>query len=92
MPRLPTNYNNTYFYKFECIDTEIKDSYVGHTTNFKRRRSEHYSQCTRTKARCYHMDFYKFIRDNGGWVTFDTIVTENRKCNDTLEAKKIERE
>ena len=91
MPRLPITQNTTYVYKFVCRDTEIKYSYVGHTTNFNRRRSEHHSQCTRPEARCYNMDLYKFMCDNGGWGNFDMILIENRKCNDTLEAKAIER-
>ena len=38
MPRLPVDYSNTYFYKIVCRDVSIPDMYVGHTTNFSKRK------------------------------------------------------
>lgn len=92
MPRIPINYANTYFYKLVCKDAKIIDFYIGHTTNFNRRKSEHKSQCIRPEARCYNMSVYQFIRENGGWENFDMIIIEDRKCDDTVEARKIERQ
>lgn len=39
MPKLPINYSNTHFYKIVCKNADIKDCYVGHTTDFKRRKA-----------------------------------------------------
>ena len=38
MPRLPVDYKNTIIYKIVCNDLKIKDTYVGHTTDFKSRK------------------------------------------------------
>ena len=91
MPRTPINYNNTIFYQILCRDTTIKDCYVGHTTDFKRRKSNHKSTCNNQNGRTYNLYLYEFIRDNGGWANFDMILIENRECADSLEARKIER-
>ena len=41
MPRKEIDYSNTHFYKIVCKDLNIKDCYVGHTTNFKNKKYEH---------------------------------------------------
>ena len=38
MPKLPINYDKTHFYKLCCRDPTITDIYVGHTTDFTRRK------------------------------------------------------
>ena len=37
MPKLPIDYSKTIIYKIICCDLNIKDCYVGHTTDFTRR-------------------------------------------------------
>ena len=91
MPRTPINYNNTIFYQILCRDITIKDCYVGHTTDFKRRKSEHKTTCNNQKSKNYNIYLYRFIRDNGGWDNFDMILIETRECADSLDARKIER-
>ncbi len=39
------NYSKGLVYKLCCNDTNIKDIYVGSTTNFIRRKSDHKSAC-----------------------------------------------
>ena len=41
MPRTPISYANTHVYKIVCRDLNSKYCCVGHTTDFKRRKSEH---------------------------------------------------
>ena len=41
MPRIKIDYSNTMFYKIVCKDLDIKDFYVGHTTDFKTRKNCH---------------------------------------------------
>jgi hypothetical protein len=91
MPRTPINYDNTIFYQILCRDTAIKDCYVGHTTDFKRRKTAHKSTCNNQNSRNHNIYLYKFIRDNGGWDNFDMILIENRECANSLDARKIER-
>ena len=35
---------------------------------------------------------YQFIRENGGWDSWEMINIETRSCKDSLEAKAIERQ
>jgi len=91
MPRNPIDYKNTIFYKIVCRDLEVKDCYVGHTTNFKRRKTEHKSRCNNEKGKHYHFKVYQYIRENGGWDNWDMIEIERKECIDCLDAKKTER-
>ena len=93
MPHKEVDYSKTHFYKIVCKDLSIKDCYVGHTTNFKNRKNAH-------KRKCYdendqvHYNFYvfQFIRDNGGFDNFDMILINTECCENSLEARKRERE
>jgi hypothetical protein len=70
----------------------ITDIYVGHTTDFRKRKSQHKDHCCNEQAEHHHYKCYEFIREHGGWDNWDMILIETRPCNDELEAKKIERE
>ena len=91
MPRTPINYQNTIIYKIVCNDLNIKDLYVGHTTDFKRRKSQHKhtSQCDTNKD--YNCKIYKVIRENGGWDNWTMVEIEKFSCNDSKEATARER-
>ena len=45
MPRKPIDYSKTISYKIVCNDLSITDCYVGHTTDFTKRKSHHKSDC-----------------------------------------------
>ena len=92
MPRTPINYTNTHFYKIVCNDLNIKDCYVGHTTDFKRRKCDHKLNTTSQTSHHYNAKVYTFIRANGGWYNFDMILIDTRSCDNNLEARKIERQ
>ena len=78
------NYDNTCFYKICCKDTNIKEIYIGQTTDFTRRKYSHGHACYNDKRPDYNMRVYKFIRDNGGWDNWDMILIENCKCENRL--------
>ena len=40
MPKCQMDFLHTIIYKFCCM-TNIKDTYVGHTTNFTQRKNQH---------------------------------------------------
>ena len=92
MPRKPIDYTNTHFYRIVCKDTSINDCYIGHTTDFKRRKSEHKKHCYMENDKHYNLKLYKFIRDNGGWDNFDMILINTECCDGVLEARRRERE
>ena len=86
------DYSTTMFYKIVCKDLDIKDSYVGHTTDFKTRKNCHKRVCNNPNDRNHNLPIYNFIRDNRGWDNFDMILTEKQCLNDGLEATRRETE
>lgn len=89
MPKKEINYKCTIIYKLVCNDINIKDIYVGHTTDFIRRKAEHKQRCIKKKYP--EISAYSFMRDNGGWDNWDMILVEKYPCNDILEARARER-
>ncbi len=92
MPKLPIDYANTCFYKIVCRDLAIKDCYVGHTTDFRKRKHSHMKACENSGDTNHDYPVYQFIRANGNWENWDMILIEKHECNDGLEARKKERE
>ena len=87
MPRLPIDYANTVIYKIVCNDLSITELYVGHTTDFVRRKASHKCLCTNDIRK-----IYTTIRKNGGWTNYSMIQIEKYPCKDTNEAIAKERE
>ena len=87
------NYTEACVYKIHCLDPDIKDVYVGSTTNFIRRKNEHKSRCNNPKGnKSFNIKVYKFIRENGGWENWIIEVLDNVDCEDKKELHKYERE
>ena len=89
------NYNNSIIYKLCCKTLNVKDIYIGSTTNFKQRKKEHKYACTKETSKLYNQKKYQFIRENGGWDNWDMIMIkefncENKRQLDTEERKQIE--
>ncbi len=85
------NYSKSMIYKLCCKDPNITDIYIGSTTNFYRRKSEHKKCCNNENDKRYNTNVYKFIRDNSGFDNWDMILIENVSCNNKIELLKIER-
>jgi hypothetical protein len=92
MPRLPKNYSKNVIYKLVCNDLSIKECYVGHTTDFTRRKQAHKDRCHNEKGEKYNLKVYKIIRENGGWNNYSMIEIEKYPCIDENEASARERE
>ena len=88
MPRTNIDYSNTIIYKICCKDISITEIYVGHTTDMRRRKNRHKSDCYNKNTNNYNNNIYKFIRDNGGWSNWDMIEIERFEAIDTNDAKK----
>ncbi len=82
MPRTPINYDNACIYQFE---KEGIVYYVGSTTNFTNRKSQHRCNTINPNNKKHNLPIYIFIRANGGWDAFKMILIENYKCNDVNE-------
>ena len=92
MPRKPIDYSKTYFYKIVCKDTSITDCYVGHTTDFTKRKSQHKNTCNNPNIKKHNLPVYQFIRMNDGWENFEMILINTHSLNSSLEARQKERE
>lgn len=91
MPKLLIDYSKTIMYKIVCKDLSITDVYIGHTTDFIKRKHNHKASCNNENSKSYHYKLYQFIRDNGNWNNFDMIEIEKYPCNDGNEAGSRER-
>ena len=87
MPKIPIDYTKSLIYKIVCKDLNIKDLYVGSTTDFRQRKATH-----KIKSKSSEFNVYKFIRDNGGWDNWEMIEIEKYPCIDSNSKTKRERE
>ena len=92
MPRNQIDYSSTHFYKIVCRNTDIKDAYIGHTTDMKTRKGCHKRVCNNSNDKNHNLPLYKFIRDNEGWDNFDMIWIETKNLENGMEARARERE
>jgi hypothetical protein len=92
MPRNAINYNNTTIYKLCCNDLTVKDIYVGHTTNFTKRKANH-KRSINTPTDSEHNTYkYNFIRNNGGWNNWSMIEIIKMVCTGVNDACRVERQ
>jgi hypothetical protein len=92
MSKTIIDYSNTIIYKITCKDPEVKDVYVGHTTNFVQRKLCHKQSCNNPKSPSHDCKVYKVIRDNGGWDNWNMSIIDFYNCSDQYEARKKEQE
>ena len=85
------NYNKGMIYKLVCNDLNIKECYVGSTTNFIKRKYKHKSDCNNEKSKDYNFNRYNFIRNNGGWENWSMVLVENFNCESKRELEQRER-
>jgi len=91
MPRTPSDYSKTIIYKLCCKDVAITEIYVGHTTNFTRRKQNHKESCNYEKNKDYNIYKSQFIRANGGFENWAMIQLEAYPCQNKREAEMQER-
>jgi hypothetical protein len=91
MPKKNINYNNTIIYKIVCNDLTVLNLYVGHTTDFTKRKYAHKQACNNEKDKSYNLKVYKMIRESGGWDNFTILEIEKYPCLDGNEARLRER-
>ena len=88
MPKIPKDYSRTVIYKLvHKEDYDNANIYIGSTTNFTKRKSEHKSDSMNKIGVKYNQKIYQFIRDNGGWDNWNMIEIEKYPCFDNNEAK-----
>ena len=92
MPKVEIDYSNTIFYKIQCKNPDIKDIYIGHTTNFVQRKSTHKRSCIKSKSTNHNCKVYTIIRKFGGWDNWTMEIIAFRNCADHYAARKIEQQ
>jgi len=85
MPKKATDYSKIVIYKIQHQDKEDL-LYVGSTTDFTKRKSQHKRTSTNSTYRDYNEKKYKMIRDNGGWCAFNMVQVKAFPCNNKQEA------
>jgi hypothetical protein len=86
------DYSKTIIYKIRCLD-DVDFSYVGHTTNFRSRKSRHKNSWNNKNVNDYDMFLYQKIRELGGWEKFEMIPLEEYTiCKSLIEARIREQE
>jgi predicted GIY-YIG superfamily endonuclease len=91
MPKTPMDYSKCSIYEIEHIENESL-VYVGHTTNFSKRKGEHKCRCKNENGKAFDLKLYQMIRDNGDFEMFKMIEVEKYPCKDKREALRREDE
>jgi len=69
-------------YWITCNNTNIKDSYVGHTTDYENRYSRHKNSCNDVTNT---IRLYETIRQNDGWENWNMTILEKMNEETTFE-------
>ena len=80
------------FYKFVCDDENVVSTYVGHTANFTRRKSEHKKNCNNVNNKRHNLKVYQIMRENGGWDAWKMIEINSQLCENKRHAERLEQE
>jgi len=91
MPRRAVDYSKTIIYKIQHTEDESL-LYIGSTTDFTNRKSQHKSACNNETDRAYDRKVYRMIRENGGWDSFTMVKIEDFPCTDGRDAEAREDE
>ena len=78
------DYSKTIIYKIQHQD-KPELIYVGHTTNFNKRKWAHKTNYNGGKKS--HLKLYNMMRENGGWEEFKMIQLKEFSCNNRREAE-----
>ena len=88
MPKRVIDYSNGVIYKIVCRDHNIKDCYIGFTTNFVKKKYVHKHKCNKVIPYRIDSTLLQCIRNNGGWDNWNMVEIEKFKCNDRNEGNK----
>jgi len=81
MPKQAMDYSKCVIYKIVCNDESVTECYVGHTTNFVKRKYQH-KQTWKTS----NLKLYQMIRENGGWDNWTMTPIFEYPCENYIQA------
>jgi len=76
-------------YMISCRDETVPEIYIGSTSNFIRRRNEHFYSCNNINCKSHNFKLYRFIRSNGGIDNFVMEILE--RCYEDENKFEIEK-
>ena len=79
-------------YEIRCKDPEVKELYIGSTTNLHQRLKCHKTCVTNPTNPHYSFKIYKTIRENGGWDNWEAKEIEKLENVSKIEARIREEE
>ena len=85
MPRAQ-DFTQSTIYHIRCIATRDV-IYVGSSTAFGQRASQHKYMCNHAKQKDFHYPVYVHIRDSGGWDLFEVIPVAHMQLNNKTELR-----
>jgi len=91
MPLCAVDYSKTVIYKIQHNENESL-LYVGSTTNFNTRKSQHKCACNNENSKRHNLKVYRMIRENGGWDCFTMVKIEDFPCENARDAEAREDE
>ena len=66
MPKKEVDYSQALIYKLVCQDLDIKEVYVGSTTNFRIRKNSHKTKCGNEKSPQHNLCVYTTVDSKTG--------------------------
>lgn len=88
---MKNKYNEFIIYKI--YQPEILNLiYIGSTTNFSQRKSNHKKNCHNRVSKKYKYPLYQYIRGCGGWNAFKMEIIEKYPCKNKIEGLQREKE
>jgi hypothetical protein len=83
MPKKNIDYSKSIIYKIYSKDENIKECYVGITTDITRRIYQHKQSSKNEKNKNIYL--YSFINENGGFINWTFEKIEDYPCNNSIE-------
>ena len=81
------------FVIYKIYQPEIPEMiYVGGTTNFSQRKSNHKKNTTNRVSKKYHYPLYQYIRNCGGFDKFTIEIVEKCPCKTKMDTLRKEQE
>jgi hypothetical protein len=75
-----------YIYEIKSNDKSISETYIGSTWDMGVRLKKHADKCyNENDKKHYNLPVYKYIRENGGFHTFNMTVIDSGECEDRTE-------
>tara|TARA_R110001583_G_scaffold36760_1_gene120833 strand:- start:327 stop:782 length:456 start_codon:yes stop_codon:yes gene_type:complete len=87
------DYSNACIYKIQCKDPSVIPVYVGSTTDIRKRRNTHRSDCQVVSGDKYDRRQYQFIREHGGFDNWELIkLADIDDCMGDMQLRMLEQE